>query len=340
MIKMPYEQILEKLKTQSGISETELQLKIDTKMMQLSGLISKEGAAHIVANELGIKLFDVNIASGKLQIKNIMSGLRNVETVGKVIQKYDIKEFNSNGRQGKLATIVIADETGTMRVVMWNDQALNANDITEGMIVKVIGAYVRENNNALELHLNEKSKIILNPEGEKINVTASIPQRAFQRKNINDLQENDMNIELLGTIVQVFDPRFFEVCPSCGKRIKNEEGSFVCQIHNQVEPDFSYVANLIIDDGSNSIRAVFFKETMEKLMNKKKQDIIAMRSSGFDDVKNELLGNLLKVQGKAKKNLFFDRIEFMVSSLNLSPDPEDEIKKLNAAIDKEKNINL
>ena len=67
-------------------------------MKQLSGLISKEGAAHIVANELGIKLFDS--FTGKLQIKNIIAGLRNVETVGKVLQVYELREFTTNERQG------------------------------------------------------------------------------------------------------------------------------------------------------------------------------------------------------------------------------------------------
>src|SRR3989338_8000605 len=97
MIKIPYEQIIEKIKIESGISEDELDEKINAKMKQLSGLISREGAAHIVANELGIKLFE-NV-TGKLQIKNIVPGLRNVETVGKVLQAYELREFNTNNRQ-------------------------------------------------------------------------------------------------------------------------------------------------------------------------------------------------------------------------------------------------
>src|SRR3990167_4252091 len=121
MIKIPYEQIISKIKDEANISETEIEEKIKDKMKQLSGLISKEGAAHIVANELGIKLFDA--FTGKLQIKNIIAGLRNVETVGKVVQTYELREFTTNERQGKVASMVIGDETGTVRAVMWGNQA-------------------------------------------------------------------------------------------------------------------------------------------------------------------------------------------------------------------------
>ena len=39
MIKIPYEQIIEKIKSESNISGDELDDKIDAKMKQLSGLI-------------------------------------------------------------------------------------------------------------------------------------------------------------------------------------------------------------------------------------------------------------------------------------------------------------
>src|SRR3989338_9422368 len=164
MIKIPYEQIVERIKKEANISESDIDERINSKMKQLSGLISKEGAAHIVANELGIKLFDA--FSGKLQIKNIVSGLRNVDTVGKVLQVYELREFKTNERQGKVASLVIGDETGTVRVVLWGEQADNIKTISQGMVLKIAGGYVRDNNGRIELHLNDRSKLILNPEGE------------------------------------------------------------------------------------------------------------------------------------------------------------------------------
>jgi len=140
MINIPYEQIVERIKKEADISESEINGKIDQKMKQLSGLISKEGAAHIVANELGIKLFDA--FTGKLQIKNILVGLRSVETIGKVLQTYELREFTTNERQGKVASLVIGDETGTIRVVMWGDQADNIKNINKDMKLITVDVFL------------------------------------------------------------------------------------------------------------------------------------------------------------------------------------------------------
>jgi len=331
MIKIPYEQIIERIKKEGGISEEEINTKIEGKMKQLSGLISKEGAAHIVANELGIKLFDS--FTGKLQIKNILSGLRSVETVGKVLQTYELREFTTNDRQGKVASLVIGDETGTIRIVLWGDQADNIKNIKTDMIIKVIGGYVKDNDGRIELHLNERSQVILNPEGE---VVKEVKKFVSERKKIDKLTENDGAVEILGTIVQIFDPRFFEVCPECSKRVKNVDGAFSCQVHNNVEPDFSYVLNLIVDDGTENIRTVFFREGMEKLINSNKEKILEFKENPdkFEEVKTELLGNIVKINGRVKKNLFFDRIEIVANDVTLNPNPEEEIKRLNEEVKK------
>ncbi|MBL7055557.1 DUF2240 family protein [Candidatus Woesearchaeota archaeon] len=331
MIKLPYEQIVEKITSKAGITAEELESKVNSKMEQLSGLISKEGAAHIIANELGIKLFEAT--SGKLQIKNILAGLRNVETLGKAIQVYELREFNTNGRAGKVASFLMGDETGNIRVVLWGEQAEMVKQITPGTIVKVAGAYVKENNGFNELQLNEKSQLVINPEGIKIEVKDS---KVSYRKQISELKETDNNVEILGTIVQVFDPRFFEVCPECSKRVKAENEVFACPDHKVVEPDYSYVLNLVVDDGSDNIRTVFFRENMEKVLKASKEKVLEFKDSPekFEETKNTLLGNIIKINGRAKKNLFFDRIEFLANNVDVNPDPEEEIKRLDAEVKK------
>ena len=72
MIQMPYDEIIQMIKESSSLSQDEIEDKIKAKTEQLAGLISKEGAAHIVANELGLKLFDV---SCKVKINKIYSGI-------------------------------------------------------------------------------------------------------------------------------------------------------------------------------------------------------------------------------------------------------------------------
>jgi len=328
MISMPLEQAIEKIKEKTSLSEEEINNKINTKLDQLSGLVSKEGAAYIIANELDVKLFEQT--SGKLQIKNILAGMRDVETIGKLTRKFDIREFNVNGRQGKVGSFIIGDETGTIRIVCWGSKADELTKLKEGDIVKINSGYVKENNGLKEVHMNDKSIISLNPEGITIDSVTQTEKPSPTRKNIQELDENSNNVELFGTIVQSFEPRFFEVCPTCGKRAKPVEGNFNCAQHGNVAPDYSYVMNVVLDDGTETIRSVFFREQAEKLLAKTKEEILNYKTNpqSFDAVKNELLGNQIKIIGRATKNQMFDRLEFITNDVNINPDPKKEIEKL------------
>jgi len=331
MIKIPLSQIIEKIKEKANISEEEINSKIKQKMDQLSGLVSKEGAAHIIANELGIKLFEE--VSGKLQIKNILAGMRDVETVGKVQQMYPINEFQrKDGTPGKVANLIIADETGAIRIVLWGSQTDVLKDIKENDIVKIISGYTRENNNRLEVHLNEKSKLEINPEGE---IVGEVKQYVSTRKKIDKLEESDNDIELLGTIVQAFEPRFFEVCPECNKRVRQRDEGFFCEEHNIVKPNYSYVLNLILDDGTETIRTVFFRKQAENLLELNQEQILEYKDAPekFEEVKNNLSGNMIKVIGRANKNELFDRLEF-ITRLVFKADPKEEIEKLKKEIER------
>jgi ssDNA-binding replication factor A large subunit len=73
--------IIEKISKLSNISKEEIERKIEAKRAKLSGLISREGAAQVIAAELGIS-FD----NEKLKIEELLSGMRKVNTFGKVIK--------------------------------------------------------------------------------------------------------------------------------------------------------------------------------------------------------------------------------------------------------------
>jgi hypothetical protein len=151
-----------------------------------------------------------------------------------------------------------------------------------------------------------------------------------KRKKINELSENDQNVELLGTIVQVFEPRFFEVCPNCGGRAVQKEDKFFCAQHDAVTPDYSYVFNASLDDGTGNIRCGFFRNQADRLTGKTKEQMMVYRESPekFEEVKNELLGNIVKIIGRIRKNDMFDRLEFTAQRVDANPDPEKELQRL------------
>ncbi len=331
MIQMPVADMKKKIIEQAGLDSQQLNEKVRQKMEALSGLISEDGALHIIANELGINLFG-NL-SGKLQIKNILAGMRSVETAGKVIKVFPLREFQSNGRSGKVTNITIGDETGTIKVVGWGSKADELSVLNDGDIIRIKYGYVKDNLGRNEIHLNDKSDILVNPDGISITDVAS-SRGSFSRKNIVDLNENDFSVELLGTIVQVFEPRFYEVCPDCGKRVKLVDGLYSCEVHKEVAPAYSYVVNLSLDDGTDSVRVVCFKNATNSLFNMSEQEIAAMKDSpdSFKTIQSALIGTIAKFSGRVNKNTFFNRLEFVANTVDLSPDAEAEIKRLNEEI--------
>jgi len=307
MYKIPLAEIKEKILETGKLDEMALNERIKAKINELSGLISEEGAAHIIANELGIKL--VEKSEGKLKIKEIYAGMRNVTTIGRVTRKFPIAEFQKGEGKGKVCSLVLGDETGTIRVVFWNDKVNNTEMIKDNDILLVKDGYVRENRGGKEIHLNDRSTTEVNPEGETVGEVRQTS--SFDRKSIADLQGEE-GAELMGTVVQVFDPRFFN------------------RKNNPAET--SYVMNLVLDDSTGTIRTVLWEEQTNSLLKMKSEEVLGYRedAASFEDIKTELLGEQVKIVGRVKKNDMFERLEFHANLIERA-NPETEIKKLEEA---------
>ncbi len=326
MIKMSLIDMKEKIIKDAQITEDEVNSKVKAKMEQLAGLVSEEGACHIVANELGVKLFAQT--GGRMQLKNILPGMRNFEIVLKVTKKLEVREFNKGDRQGKVANCFVGDETGLSRLVFWNDYVDKLDSFEEGDLLLIKDGYVKENQGKNEIHLNNNSDVIINPEGETIGELPQF-QQEVTRKKLKDLKSDEFNVEILGTIVQVFEPRFFEVCPQCSKRTRMQDSQrFVCEEHGEITPAYSYVLNAVVDDGSDNMRIVCFREQVDALLSKSSEEVLYYKDNiaEFESVKQSLLGKIVKMEGRVKKNLMFDRIEFTAQKVDTNPNPDKELK--------------
>jgi ssDNA-binding replication factor A large subunit len=329
MISLPYEEIIRKIKEKNSISDADLNAKIKAKMDQLSGLISKEGAAYIVANDLGVKLVQT---VGLIKIKDIVPGQRSVETAGIVTRKFDIRSFETENRKGRVGNFIMADSTGQIRVTVWNDQVDIMDTFKEGDTIKIVNGLVKNNMGQAEVSINDRTKVLVNPSDVKIDgvqVSKSSPQRQSERKKISELKADEF-AEVFATVVQVYDPRFFEQCPQCRKKPDMQGGEFVCEQHGKVTPDYGYVTNIVLDDGSDNVRAVMFKEQMQELFGKTDDELKALRATPekFEDIKNDLLGEQIIVTGKVQKNEMFDRLELRSTKVQRNVDPGKEIEKL------------
>jgi replication factor A1 len=322
MISVPLKDIVAKISKESHLSEAEVQQKIKAKIDQLYGLVSEEGAAHILANEYGIKLFEV---SGELKIKDILIGMKSVDVVGKVLRKYELREFNTEKRKGKVANLMLGDETGTIRIVFWNDKTNEFTQLKEEDIIKIKGAYVRDNAGRKELHLGDNSHVIINP----ANVTITTRERKeYAKKHIAELTDG-LSSEIMGTILQVFDIKFFEVCPRCNKRLRLRDDQFACDEHGIQTPTYNYVLNVYLDDGTGNIRTIFWKQQSQRLLKLTDAEFNAIRLQPelFEKYKTDMLGVQVKILGTTKNNIM-GRLEFNAEIVFTDLNPDHEIELL------------
>lgn len=328
MIQVPYELMIEKIQEKSGLAREDVEAKIRQKMDMLAGLISKDGAAQIIANEYGIQ--PVERPKGSLKIRDMMPGMQDIEVTARVLDVYELREFErKNGGSGKVKSCLIADETGRARAVFWGKKAEDVAYLKPEDMIKIKSGYVKENQGRVEVHAGERAEIIMNPPGERVQEIAS--RQGFARKEICQVAENNVDTELFGTIVQVYPPTFFEICPQCNRRARPKDSQFACEMHGAVTPLYSCVMNTILDDGSGNIRCVFFRNQAEHLIAKRWEDILALKQdpSQFRSIEEDLLGRMIKVGGRVSKNVMFDRLEFIVQRvLDRNPDPNEEIKFL------------
>src|SRR3989338_2888084 len=323
MFKIPLSDLKEKIICSGKVTAEQLERSIKNKINELSGLISEEGASHIIANELGIEVFS---QQQKLKIKELYSGMRNISTAGKVVRKFDIRTFQKGESLGKVCSFILGDETGTIRVVLWNDQVEQLSTVNENDIVLIKEAYVRENRDNKEIHLGDRGSLQGNPQGEVIETVRK--EMSYIQKSIQELQGEE-NAEIMGTVVQVFDPRFFYLCSECRKRAQQNEGAFTCAEHGTIKPELSYVINVVIDDGTGTIRSIFWKNQTHHLLRKDEASIAQYKDhmNLFECVKTDLLGEQFKLKGRVQKNDMFQRLELNVQIVE-NANPQEELARL------------
>jgi ssDNA-binding replication factor A large subunit len=316
MLRITYDEIIRRIKEEKGLSDAEINARIDAKVKQLSGLISKDGAAHIIANEVGIKLFpDIN--KKRYKVREMVEGLRVNELVGKVARKFEVREFKTATREGKVASFFIADDTGTIRIVLWDTNHIEKFEkFNEGDIIKIVGGMVRENQGFKEIHLGGRNELIVNPPGEEVNVSVQMPvaKRELNMKKVKDLNAGDFN-KVLGTVVQVFEPRFYDACPECNRKVVPDGDKFRCEQHGHVPPKQVPIVNMLLDDGTDNVRVVLFRDLASKVFGLTDVAILKDNIAGFDEKKKDLLGKTFFVSGRVNKNDMFDRFEIMAQDI-------------------------
>ncbi len=297
-----YTKILERIAKAANLEVEEIERRVEAKRAKLSGLISREGAAQVIAAELGI-----NFDNEKLKLDELLPGMRKVNVSGKIITLFPVREFTTKkGDQGKVCNFILADDTSNVKVVLWDTNhiaLIEKGEVKEGSVVDIENASVRDN----EIHLGSFSEFKLSSESFDNVVT----ERVVKEKTLAEAGANEM-IKTRSFIVQSFEPRFFNVCPQCKKKVlASEDGAtFNCAEHGQVPPEKRALVNIVLDDGTETIRAVVFHDNLQTLglTDFENQELLAQQ-------RENLLGKEMVFSGNVRMNRFFNNPELIIDTI-------------------------
>jgi replication factor A1 len=171
MDKKGLEEIINRiLSSRSDLDRKEILEVIEQKKRDAGNFLTDETAARIAALDLGVEIIKKPLRF-KIQILDLISGLNDVTVDGQVVAVYPPKTFKRKDMtEGKIANLVVSDQSGTLRVVLWDDKVelVEYGKIKLKQNVRISHGYVREGHNGrLELHLGQRGNIKIIKELEK-----------------------------------------------------------------------------------------------------------------------------------------------------------------------------
>ncbi|MFP4654940.1 MAG: OB-fold nucleic acid binding domain-containing protein [Methanohalobium sp.] len=228
-------------KLENTISREDFLSKVDEKVEQMSGLCDKKTAALLVANDMGVS----DTGNDVVKISDIKPN-NNVHFIAKVVSVFNTKNFNRNdGTEGKVGNLVVADETGSIRLTLWDDKAgLIESEYLEVDQNLQISGYAKEGYRGLEVHIGQYGTI--NESDEHVDTSAN----SLKIKNIED---GTGDINLLGKILNIWDVKTF----------KRKDGSQGRVSNLQIGDDTGKIKVTLWDDKADLVKGIDYDDTVE-----------------------------------------------------------------------------
>jgi len=208
---MTTEKIIERiLSRQLEISREEILERLEKEKRKTGGLIADETLLRMIAAELGVEILG-EASVPALSIGNLVLGLGDVTVVGRVVAVFPSKTFEVD-KSGKVASLLIADKSDVLRVVLWNDKAniIESGKIKVGQIIRFSHGYTREDRSGkVELHIGDRGKIEINPQDVEAKDYPNISKFTTKIGEITQAYKNK-KVNVIGTVKELFPASAFK----------------------------------------------------------------------------------------------------------------------------------
>jgi replication factor A1 len=222
------------------VDEDEFRERVEDKVEQMGGLCDEATAAKLVSHELEEdRVYDVD---------EITVEKDEVRFVGKVVDVGEPKEFERDeGDDGMVANVRVRDETGEVRVALWDEYAASVDELEEGDVLKVKGAPKDGWNGGVEINARE---IEIDEEDEH-EVDVDVTDSAV---GAGEVTAGASDISVLGRVLETSEPRTFDRDDGEGK-----------------------VANIAVGDETGWVRVALWDERADDVSPLTDGDVVRVR---------------------------------------------------------------
>jgi replication factor A1 len=194
--------------------------------------LPKARASVLVVNELGFS----DVSGDSVKISDITDENKTANFIARIVSAFEVKEFTrSDGTIGRVGNLIVGDETGKIRVTLWDNIAdlLKAGEIKVGQTVQISGS-VKYGYSGIEIHVGNNDALTKSEE------QIEVAERAQQ---IKDIKDGMGELNLTGKVLEISDVRTFQ----------RKDGTA------------GKVGNLLLGDSTGAIKVVLWDEKTDIL---------------------------------------------------------------------------
>ncbi|MEM3556147.1 MAG: DUF2240 family protein [Candidatus Micrarchaeia archaeon] len=274
----------------------------------LGAYVKNTGEVHL---SLGGQILKVKerekLPEAKAQLKKINEfgeGMSGVDFVAEVVEVGAVNSFEKNGRMKQVASLFVADETGRIRVSLWNGNASLVERLKAGDKVKIEDAYIKEGFFGKEAHVDWRGRIVINP---KVELPPLAVER-LRRVKINELKEGEA-VEIEGEVIEG-NARTYKFCNKCKVTARD-----VCPKCGSSELERRFAVSIILKDETGGINCVLFGDVAKEFLGIKEIPEDVEPETILELKKGDWKGRRIVVKGKARRSSFTGDIEFIVKGV-------------------------
>ena len=243
-IKDEYEKIKDKISFEEFLDKMEEYKKENADV----SFIDDISIAHMVVGDyITEKIETLEETKEFWKIKDLETGKQHLNLIGRVMNLSNVKKFTSKkGREGKLANLILADDTGQIRVVFWTENIKLLDKFEEGDIIKINDVEVKQGFREDEAHMNIRSSL----EKQDPQDFSDFPAYDDKITPLKDIK-GDMEVNVVARIIRIPRIRSFDRNGRDGKvaslELQDESGTMQFTLWNK---DTALIDDLDLKEGN------------------------------------------------------------------------------------------